>query len=64
MEGESNKETTGKLDIAEAAIKVHVKTILRKVWVTNRTVAAMWATAHLSAAPDSRHIAPGGTSWD
>jgi two-component system nitrate/nitrite response regulator NarL len=63
MEGESNKEIARKLDIAEATIKVHVKTILRKVRVTNRTQAAMWATAHLSAAPDSRQIALGGTSW-
>ncbi len=61
MGGESNKEIARKLDIAEATIKVHVKTILRKVRVTNRTQAAMWATAHLSAAPDSRHITLGDT---
>ncbi len=50
MEGESNKVIARKLAIAEATIKVHVKTILRKVRVANRTQAAMWATAHLSAA--------------
>jgi two-component system nitrate/nitrite response regulator NarL len=49
MEGESNKTIARKLDIAEATIKVHVKSILRKVQVKNRTQAAMWATAHLSA---------------
>ncbi len=53
MEGESNKVIARKLDIAEATIKVHVKTILRKIRVTNRTQAAMWGAAHLSA-PSSR----------
>jgi two-component system nitrate/nitrite response regulator NarL len=48
MEGESNKVIARKLDIAEATIKVHVKTILRKVRAQNRTQAALWATAHLS----------------
>jgi two-component system nitrate/nitrite response regulator NarL len=48
MEGESNKVIARKLGIAEATIKVHVKTILRKVRVQNRTQAALWATAHLS----------------
>jgi two-component system, NarL family, nitrate/nitrite response regulator NarL len=47
MEGESNKVIARKLDIAEATIKVHVKSILRKVRVKNRTQAALWATAHL-----------------
>jgi two-component system nitrate/nitrite response regulator NarL len=50
MEGESNKVIARKLDIAEATIKVHIKAILRKVRARNRTQAAMWATAHLSAA--------------
>jgi two-component system nitrate/nitrite response regulator NarL len=48
MEGESNKVIARKLDIAEATIKVHVKSILRKVRVQNRTQAALWATAYLS----------------
>jgi len=60
MEGESNKVIARKLDIAEATIKVHVKAILRKVRVQNRTQAALWASAHLSAAPNSMHIASGG----
>ncbi len=49
MEGESNKVIARKLDITEATIKVHVKSILSKVQVKNRTQAALWATAHLSA---------------
>ncbi len=55
MEGESNKVIARKLAIAEATIKVHVKTILRKVRAANRTQAAMWATAHLSAANGVQH---------
>ena len=48
MEGESNKVIARKLAIAEATIKVHVKSVLRKVRVQNRTQAALWATAYLS----------------
>jgi two-component system nitrate/nitrite response regulator NarL len=55
MEGESNKVIARKLAIAEATIKVHVKTILRKVQARNRTQAALWATAHLSAANGNQH---------
>ncbi len=55
MEGESNKVIARKLAIAEATIKVHVKSVLRKVRVANRTQAAMWATAHLSAANGIQH---------
>ncbi len=61
MEGESNKVIARKLDIAEATIKVHIKSILRKVQAKNRTQAALWATAHLSTAPDNMHITPSGT---
>src|SRR6478735_4543818 len=43
MLGESNKVIARKLQIAEATVKVHVKAILRKVRVRNRTQAAMWA---------------------
>jgi hypothetical protein len=31
------------LDICEATVKVHVKAILRKIGVSNRTQAAIWA---------------------
>ena len=47
MRGHSNKVIARKLDITEATIKVHVKAILRKIGVANRTQAAMWATEHL-----------------
>jgi len=47
MVGDSNKVIARKLDIAESTIKVHIKAILRKIRVKNRTQAAMWASAHL-----------------
>jgi two-component system, NarL family, nitrate/nitrite response regulator NarL len=43
VEGDSNKHIARRLDIAEATVKAHVKTILRKIGVSNRTQAAIWA---------------------
>src|SRR5260221_6822197 len=40
--GDSNKCIARKIDIAEATVKVHVKAILRKIGVQNRTQAAIW----------------------
>ena len=40
--GDSNKCIARKIDIAEATVKVHVKAILRKIRVQNRTQAAIW----------------------
>lgn len=42
IEGSSNKGIARKIDIAEATVKVHVKAILRKIRVQNRTQAAIW----------------------
>jgi DNA-binding NarL/FixJ family response regulator len=42
IEGYSNKCIARKIDIAEATVKVHVKAILRKIRVQNRTQAAIW----------------------
>lgn len=41
--GEANKIISRKLLITEATVKVHVKAILRKLQVLNRTQAAIWA---------------------
>lgn len=41
--GQSNKVISRQLGISEATVKVHVKAILRKVGVQNRTQAAIWA---------------------
>lgn len=41
--GHPNKIISRQLDISEATVKVHVKAILRKLAVQNRTQAAIWA---------------------
>jgi two-component system nitrate/nitrite response regulator NarL len=41
--GASNKMIAIRLGIAEATVKVHLKTLLRKIDVKNRTQAAIWA---------------------
>ena len=43
VDGSSNKVIARKIDIAEATVKVHIKAILRKIRVHNRTQAAVWA---------------------
>ena len=43
MTGSSNKLIAIKLGITEATVKVHLKTLLRKIDVNNRTQAAIWA---------------------
>ena len=42
--GMSNKLIARRLDIAEATVKVHLRSLLRKLKVQNRTQAAIWAT--------------------
>ncbi len=51
MAGMANKVIARKFDICEATVKVHVKAILRKLGVENRTQAATWAVKHSVAAP-------------
>jgi two-component system, NarL family, nitrate/nitrite response regulator NarL len=43
VDGASNKLIANQLKISEATVKVHVKAILRKIRVKNRTQAATWA---------------------
>ena len=45
MRGASNKHIARELNIAEATVKVHVKSLLRKLRVQNRTQAAMRGSA-------------------
>jgi two-component system nitrate/nitrite response regulator NarL len=47
IRGDSNKMIARQLGLAEATVKVHIKSILRKIQATNRTQAAMWAQQHL-----------------
>jgi two-component system nitrate/nitrite response regulator NarL len=59
INGNSNKCIARKIDIAEATVKVHVKAILRKIRVQNRTQAAIWGMNHaLPASPANgiRHL--------
>jgi two-component system, NarL family, nitrate/nitrite response regulator NarL len=44
--GESNKRIARAYDISEATVKVHLKAILRKTKMQNRTQAAIWAIEH------------------
>jgi DNA-binding NarL/FixJ family response regulator len=48
IEGNTNKCIAKKIDIAEATVKVHVKAILRKIRVQNRTQAAIWGMTNAS----------------
>jgi len=49
IEGDSNKCIARKINIAEATVKVHIKAILRKIRVQNRTQAAIWGLNHRPA---------------
>lgn len=48
-EGLSNKHIARKLGISDATVKVHIKHILRKLQLTSRVEAAIWAIKHLDA---------------
>jgi two-component system nitrate/nitrite response regulator NarL len=47
--GSPNKLIARQINVAEATVKVHVKAILRKIRVENRTQAALWAMKHRAA---------------
>ena len=47
VEGHSNKEIARILGITEATVKIHLKSLLRKIGVENRTQAVIWALANL-----------------
>jgi two-component system, NarL family, nitrate/nitrite response regulator NarL len=51
INGDSNKEIARRIHITEATVKVHVKAILRKIRVHNRTQAAIWAMNQRSFMP-------------
>ena len=46
VDGAPNKVIAQRLHITEATVKVHVKAILRKIRVKNRTQAAVWGSKH------------------
>jgi len=53
VKGHANKVIARTCDITEATVKVHMKSILRKIRVDNRTQAAIWAMANGFAADGS-----------
>jgi two-component system, NarL family, nitrate/nitrite response regulator NarL len=57
-DGSPNKVIARRVDVAEATVKVHVKAILRKIGVQNRTQAAIWALHHKKtpAAPETGSV--------
>ena len=59
--GYPNKVIARRLEIGEATVKVHVKAILRKLNVQNRTQAAICAVNHgiQAAVPDVNEPGPG-----
>jgi two-component system, NarL family, nitrate/nitrite response regulator NarL len=46
VQGDANKVIANRLNITEATVKVHMKSLLRKIKVGNRTQAAIWALNH------------------
>jgi two-component system nitrate/nitrite response regulator NarL len=48
IEGASNKTIALRLVITESTVKVHMKAILRKLRLQNRTQAAIWASSHFN----------------
>jgi DNA-binding NarL/FixJ family response regulator len=62
IEGDSNKCIARKIDIAEATVKVHVKAILRKIRVQNRTQAAIWGMNNESVIRLANNSSPPSTS--
>jgi two-component system nitrate/nitrite response regulator NarL len=69
VDGHSNKLIARKIDVAEATVKAHIKAILHKIRVRNRTQAAMWAISHgsvisaIDSTPQDTHASrPAGSS--
>jgi two-component system, NarL family, nitrate/nitrite response regulator NarL len=46
LNGDQNKQIAQALGITEATVKVHLKALLRKIKVANRTQAAIWAASN------------------
>ena len=46
VQGQSNKMIARNLGMAEASVKVHLKSMLRKIEAENRTQAAIWVLAN------------------
>jgi two-component system, NarL family, nitrate/nitrite response regulator NarL len=65
VKGHSNKMIARKCASTEATVKVHVKSILRKIRVANRTQAAIWALeqGYCANASKDQAIAGAAAQW-
>jgi two-component system nitrate/nitrite response regulator NarL len=66
INGLTNKAIARDLDISEATVKVHVKALLRKTRLANRTQAAIWALSNAPAGKlllTSRHEEDRAEAW-
>jgi two-component system, NarL family, nitrate/nitrite response regulator NarL len=61
--GSSNKVIAYDLSITEATVKVHVKSILRKIHASNRTQAATWAVTNQPTRPTHPSSPADGTQY-
>ena len=62
VNGFSNKVIAGDLGITEATVKVHLKAVMKKISVTNRTQAAIWAINNGFDGIDIHHVARGAAA--
>ena len=60
MQGASNKAIARNLVITESTVKVHMKAILRKLRLQNRTQAAIWARNHVNEGDWNKQTASAG----
>lgn len=60
--GATNKVIARLLNVADATVKAHVKSVLRKLDVENRTQAAIWAINHLEASESPQILSANGAS--
>ncbi len=63
VKGHANKVIARMCDITEATVKVHMKSILRKIQVGNRTQAAIWAIEHGYPCNDFKGRAARSSAW-
>jgi two-component system nitrate/nitrite response regulator NarL len=59
VRGHSNKMIARMYSVTEATVKVHMKSILRKIRVANRTQAAIWAIKNANFADDMKETNTG-----
>jgi two-component system nitrate/nitrite response regulator NarL len=62
LNGAQNKQIAYELKISDGTVKVHIKAILKKIRVQNRTQAAIWALNHGIARDLSSSAPPTGTT--